>query len=81
MKMMDFSKDAVPSEQELLDVIGSPHELVIKKSVAIDDGIKPFISGPIWYEEMFFIYYFYVALLITSWRNISFTIRIACGKE
>lgn len=45
MKMMDFSKDAVPSEQELLDVIGSPHELVIKKSVAIiNEQCKQFIS-------------------------------------
>lgn len=45
MKLLDFSQAAVRTKEELTALIGTPHELVIKKTVSIlDENCKRFIS-------------------------------------
>ncbi|WP_078551665.1 MSMEG_1061 family FMN-dependent PPOX-type flavoprotein [Bacillus alkalicellulosilyticus] len=45
MSVINFSEDAITSEEELRELIGFPHEHVVKKSVSIiDDNCKRFIS-------------------------------------
>jgi len=45
MEVIDFSIDSITSEKEIREIIGVPHELVIKKSISIlDDHCKRFIS-------------------------------------
>ncbi|RBW68840.1 MSMEG_1061 family FMN-dependent PPOX-type flavoprotein [Bacillus taeanensis] len=45
MEKVDFSKEAITSEEELRNFVGTPHELVKKKSISIvDDQAKRFIS-------------------------------------
>ncbi|AKL96025.1 pyridoxine 5'-phosphate oxidase-like protein [Clostridium aceticum] len=45
MELINFSRNSVSTKEELRELIGEPHELVIKKSVSIlDDQCKRFIS-------------------------------------
>ena len=45
MEIMNFSSDAITSETELRELIGFPHEYVVKKSVSIlNEQCKQFIS-------------------------------------
>ncbi|MBP2242098.1 PPOX class probable FMN-dependent enzyme [Cytobacillus eiseniae] len=45
MEKIDFSTDAVTSEKELREIIGTPHEYVVKKEISmLDDHCKKFIS-------------------------------------
>lgn len=45
MDLINFSSEAITSEEELREIIGTPHELVIKKTVSIiDEHCKRYIS-------------------------------------
>jgi len=45
MDKLNFSSEAVTSEKELRELVGVPHEFVLKKSVSIiDENCKKFIS-------------------------------------
>ncbi|MPW24361.1 pyridoxamine 5'-phosphate oxidase family protein [Alkalibaculum sp. M08DMB] len=45
MEIYNFSKEAITSVEELREIVGVPHELIIKKSISfIDDHCKRFIS-------------------------------------
>ena len=46
MNLIDFSKTAVSSKEELRDIVGFPHELIVKKSISIiDEKCKKFITA------------------------------------
>lgn len=46
MNLIDFSKMAVSSREELREIVGLPHEFVVKKSISIiDEECKKFISA------------------------------------
>ena len=46
MNLIDFSKMAVSSKEELRDIVGFPHEFIVKKSISmIDEECKRFISA------------------------------------
>jgi uncharacterized protein len=46
MEKIDFSKEAVTSEEELREIVGTPHELVKKKIVSVlDETSKKFIEN------------------------------------
>lgn len=45
MELINFSADAITSEEELREIVGTPHEYVVKKSVSvIDEHCKKFIE-------------------------------------
>ncbi|MBU8905405.1 MSMEG_1061 family FMN-dependent PPOX-type flavoprotein [Desertibacillus haloalkaliphilus] len=45
MKQVNFAANAITSEEELREIIGHPHQLVLKKSISfIDEKCKVFIS-------------------------------------
>ncbi|GAE28536.1 phosphohydrolase [Halalkalibacter wakoensis JCM 9140] len=45
MDVIDFSRNAITTEEELRDIIGAPHDLVMKKTISIiDDHCKKFIE-------------------------------------
>ncbi|WP_026478897.1 MSMEG_1061 family FMN-dependent PPOX-type flavoprotein [Alkaliphilus transvaalensis] len=45
MELVDFSRNAITSKEELRELIGEPHELVIKKSISfLDEKCSNFIS-------------------------------------
>lgn len=46
MNLVDFSKIAVSSKEELRDIVGFPHDLIVKKTVSIiDENCKKFIAA------------------------------------
>ena len=46
MNLIDFSKMAVSSKEEIREIVGFPHELIVKKSISIiDEMCKKFISA------------------------------------
>ncbi|MFC0559106.1 hypothetical protein [Halalkalibacter alkalisediminis] len=46
MEKVNFAEDAITSFEELRDIIGVPHELVIKKTISMmEDQCKNFISN------------------------------------
>ncbi|MFE8697693.1 MSMEG_1061 family FMN-dependent PPOX-type flavoprotein [Cytobacillus sp. FJAT-53684] len=52
MEIIDFSTEAVTSEQELREIIGIPHEYVVKKEISmLDEHCKEFISE----SQLFFL--------------------------
>ncbi|MDF0728318.1 pyridoxamine 5'-phosphate oxidase family protein [Cytobacillus sp. S13-E01] len=45
MELINFSTDAIASEEELREIVGTPHEYVIKKSVSVlDEHCKRFVE-------------------------------------
>ncbi|WP_088103024.1 MSMEG_1061 family FMN-dependent PPOX-type flavoprotein [Halalkalibacter urbisdiaboli] len=45
MEKINFSRSAIQSEEELREIIGKPHELVVKKSISfLDEHCQKFIS-------------------------------------
>ncbi|WP_456276416.1 MSMEG_1061 family FMN-dependent PPOX-type flavoprotein [Bacillus sp. AK128] len=45
MELINFSADAITTEEELREIVGTPHEHVVKKSVSvIDEHCKKFIE-------------------------------------
>lgn len=46
MNLVDFSKVAVSSKEELRDIVGFPHELIVQKTISIiDEKCKRFIAA------------------------------------